>query len=146
MITLLLKVIVVGKMKDKFLAAKCDEYLRRLNAYAKVELVEIKDSNPADEAVRILKLCDPVKDFLIVLSEEGKLLSSTQFSEKLSAANRRIVLVIGGPYGLDVAAKSAAQLLLSLSPMTFTHEFARLLLLEQLYRAGSILNGSGYHH
>lgn len=143
---LLLKVIVVGKLKDKHLAAKCDEYLRRLSAYGKVELIELKDSNAADEAPKIRKLYDPTKDLVLALGEEGKLYDSNAFAQLIGNANRRVVLIIGGPYGLDDSIKSSATQLLSLSPMTFTHEMARFFLLEQLYRAGSILNGSGYHH
>ena len=80
------------------------------------------------------------------MSEEGRLFTSVEFAARLGGAGRRIVIIIGGPYGLDEKIKSSASCLVSLSPMTFTHELARLLVLEQLYRAGAILNNSGYHH
>ena len=139
--TLLVKLIVVGKMKDRHLAAKCDEFIKRLVAYAKLDIVEVQD-----EAARMLKLFDPGKDFVLVMSEEGRLFTSVEFAARLGGAGRRIVIIIGGPYGLDEKIKSSASCLVSLSPMTFTHELARLLVLEQLYRAGAILNNSGYHH
>lgn len=144
--TLLLRIIAVGRMKDRHLEAKCAEYLTRLGAYAKAELIEVKDSSPEEEAVKIRRLFDPARDFAAALGEEGKEYTSSGFASLLGAAGRRAVLIIGGPYGLAPGLKKEAHLLLSLSPMTFTHELARLLLLEQLYRAGSILNGSGYHH
>lgn len=144
--TLLVKLIVVGKMKDRHLAAKCDEFIKRLVAYAKLDIVELKDSTVQDEAARMLKLFDPGKDFVLVMSEEGRLFTSVEFAARLGGAGRRIVIIIGGPYGLDEKIKSSASCLVSLSPMTFTHELARLLVLEQLYRAGAILNNSSYHH
>ena len=144
--TLLVKLIVVGKMKDRHLAAKCDEFIKRLVAYAKLDIVELKDSTVQDEVARMLKLFDPGKDFVLVMSEEGRLFTSVEFAARLGGAGRRIVIIIGGPYGLDEKIKSSASCLVSLSPMTFTHELARLLVLEQLYRAGAILNNSGYHH
>ncbi|MDD4817752.1 MAG: 23S rRNA (pseudouridine(1915)-N(3))-methyltransferase RlmH [Victivallaceae bacterium] len=144
--TLLLKLIVVGKMKDRALADKCSEYLKRLNSYAKVEMVELKDSTPEDEAVRIRKNFDASRELVLAMGEEGRESSSAGFAAMLGAADRRITLIIGGPYGLSPEIKREATMLFSLSKMTFTHEFARLILLEQLYRAGTILNGSGYHH
>ena len=145
MTSLLLKVVVVGRMKDKHLAAKCDEYIKRLSAYGKVELVELKDSDVQDESRRIMRNIDPARDLVIALGEEGRSATSREFADLLRGAERRVTLIIGGAYGLTDEVKKSG-LLLSLSPMTFTHEMARMLLLEQLYRAASILNNSGYHH
>ena len=81
-----------------------------------------------------------------MLSEEGKLLTTGAFASYISAADRKIVFVIGGPFGLTPEVKARATLLWSLSPLTFTHELARLLLCEQLYRALNFNAGGSYHH
>ena len=81
-----------------------------------------------------------------VKGEEGKLFTTAQFAQKISAIDRKMVFVIGGPFGLAPEVKERADLLWSLSPLTFTHEMARFLLCEQLYRALNLNAGGSYHH
>lgn len=144
---MLLKFIVVGKLKDRSFQARCDEYIQWLAPYAKTELRELPDSNVQKEGLAILKELDKDKNaFVFVLSEEGKLFSSYEFADKINKIDRKIVFVIGGPYGLDPAVKKRADLLWSLSPLTFTHELARVLLCEQVFRATNINHGGHYHN
>jgi 23S rRNA (pseudouridine1915-N3)-methyltransferase len=145
-----LKLICIGKLKDKQLLDLISQYSQKINYDAKLELLELKDSNPENEGKSILEHIDKIKEnkFVFVLSEEGKQFDSVTFSKKLnqlSLDNRTIVFVIGGPFGLSNGIKKNADLLISLSSMTFTHEMARLFLLEQAYRAISIINNKNYH-
>jgi len=142
----MLKVIAIGRLKDKNLASKCDEYLKRLTRFAKVELLELKDSDVAEEGARILKSVAAERGLVLALGEEGEAVTSEKFAALLGSAERKVSLIIGGAYGLSAEVKGAADRLISLSPMTFTHELARLILFEQLYRAATILNNVGYHH
>ncbi len=142
----LFKVIVIGKLKDRFLQARCDEYAKWLGAYAKVEIKELPDSTIEKEGVAIIKELEKEHgSYIVVLSEEGRQFSSEEFATQLGKLDRKVVFVIGGPDGLVPAVKAKANLLWSLSKLTFTHELARLLLFEQLFRAENILNGGHYH-
>lgn len=143
---MLIKIITVGSIKDKNIAAKTAEYEKRLAAFAKIEIVELKDGDKDKECTRINDALAKEKGYIIVLSEDGKNIASHQFSETIAGIDRKIVFVIGGPYGLSDAVKQRADLLLSLSKMTFTHELARLLLTEQIYRAVAIMRGIKYHN
>ena len=144
---MLCKIIVVGKPKDKVLGAKSAEFLSRCGAYGKVECVELPDSDVAKEGKALMKELEKEKNsFVFVLSEEGKLFTTAQFAQKISGIDRKIVFVIGGPFGLAPEVKARADLLWSLSPLTFTHEMARFLLCEQLYRALNFNAGGSYHH
>lgn len=140
------RIIAVGKLKEKAFEAKCAEFIKWLGPFAPVELTEIPDGGAEKEARDILRALDRERNaMIVVMSEEGKLFRSTEIAAKLGEADRKVVFVIGGPDGLAPEVKARAELLWSLSPLTFTHELARLLLLEQLYRASSILRGGKYH-
>lgn len=141
-------IIAIGRMKNKALAALCDDFAKRLRRAGNFELVELKDSDVETEGKRILEAMEKRKEARVyVLAEEGGTRTSVQLSEELSALQGRpAVFIIGGAYGLSAAVKSRADVLLALSPLTFTHEIARMLLCEQLYRAVSINSGSKYHH
>ena len=142
----LFKVIVIGKLKDRFLQARCDEYAKWLGAYAKVEIKELPDSTIEKEGTVLLKELEKEHSaYIVVLSEEGRQFTSEEFAAHLGKLDRKVVFVIGGPDGLTPAVKAKANLLWSLSKLTFTHELARLLLFEQLFRAENILNGGHYH-
>ena len=144
---MLAKVLVIGKMKDRALGARADEFLERCRAYGKTEMVELPASDVAREGKALLRELDKERSScIIVLSEEGKLLTTEAFASYISAADRKIVFVIGGPFGLAPEVKARASLLWSLSPLTFTHELARLLLCEQFYRALNFNAGGSYHH
>ena len=98
------------------------------------------------EGAAILKELEKDKGAcIVVLAEEGRQFTSRQFASLLDKAARKVVMIIGGPMGLSDEVKTKADTLLSLSKMTFTHEFARLILFEQLFRAANILNGGHYH-
>ena len=139
--------VAVGKMKDRLLEAKTAEFLARLRPWAKLEVTELPDSAPEHEQEAIRRVLEREKGaHRILLSEEGRAFTSAAFGDYLSRLDRRVVFVIGGPLGLAPELRREGDLLLSLSPMTFTHELARLLLAEQLYRACSIVHGGKYHH
>ncbi|MCP9774697.1 23S rRNA (pseudouridine(1915)-N(3))-methyltransferase RlmH [Cyanobium sp. WAJ14-Wanaka] len=136
------RLIAVGKVRKRWLQEGADVYLKRLPG---LQVVEVKDSSPAREAAAISALLKP-EERLVVLTEEGTLANSVSFSQELeSLASERLALVIGGAEGIAPDLKARAHRSWSLSPMTFPHEIARLLLLEQLYRAITIQQGGPYH-
>ena len=143
---MLIKVIVVGKIKERGLQSKIEQFKKWLSAYAKFELCELRDSNVEKEGVAILKELGKHKAFVFALSEEGKEFTSVEFSKKLANIDKKWIFIIGGPLGLSETVKQNVDCLLSLSKMTFTHEMARLFLLEQIYRAIDIARGGKYHN
>ena len=144
---MLLKVVAVGRLRERSFAERCDEYRKRLNAYAKLQIVEVADSDVAGEGTAILRELDRERQAEVVaLSEEGKEFSTAEFAAHLAAADGKIVFVIGGPFGLAPEVKKRARFVWSLSRLTFTHEMARMLLLEQLYRCCNLNAGGSYHH
>ena len=139
-----IKLIVIGKLKESYYKQACEEYIKRLQKYCTLEVIELKDEGKEKEAEKILIKCKDA--FVIVLAEEGKQYISSQFANLLQKSEQDIVFVIGGPYGLDDTVKKKANLLLSLSAMTLPHELCRVVFLEQLYRAYTILKNEKYHH
>jgi 23S rRNA (pseudouridine1915-N3)-methyltransferase len=153
--TLQLAILAVGRLRDANLAALCAEYERRLSRMVHIKVVEVKDAAHKErtkgrdlEGEALLKERDP-RSLLVALDAAGKTLSSPELADWLvSRANRgesRWCFAIGGPDGLGENVASQASERLSLSRMTFPHELARLILLEQLYRAVSIARGLPYH-
>lgn len=146
------RIIAIGKMKDARLRELLEDYLKRLQRGGnRPEMVELKDiGDVAQESTRIKEALTKAKGaHSFILTEEGKTMDSQNFAHQLQSLAEQsceAVFVIGGPYGMDASLKAKADTLISLSPMTFTHEWARVLLAEQLYRAQEILRGSGYHH
>ena len=140
--------IVVGRLEQRALFELCAEYEKRLKRQGNLEVVVLKDGTLESEGQRIIEALEKRGEAKVyALAEEGKAMDSLAFSEELTALEGRpAVFVIGGAYGLAEAVKVRADVRLSLSPMTFTHEMARYLLSEQLYRADAIRRGSGYHH
>ncbi len=139
-------IIFVGKAKNASLNAEIQEYQKRLTRHAKVELVPVKDhGDPKRDASALMATLrkNPGRT-VIALSEEGALQSSQAFAQSLTKG-RKFAFLIGGPTGLAREVKDEADLLVSLSPMTFTHEMAQYILMEQLYRAVSIRINSKYH-
>ena len=143
---MLLKIVVVGKLKDRSLQSRCDEFARWLSPHAKMQIVELPDSTVEKEGEAILRTIDKDRGFVVALSEEGRQFTSREFAARLGGIDRKVIFVIGGPCGLAPAVRRRADLLWSLSLLTFTHEIARLLLFEQLFRAVNILNGGHYHN
>ncbi|OBQ45894.1 23S rRNA (pseudouridine(1915)-N(3))-methyltransferase RlmH [Halodesulfovibrio spirochaetisodalis] len=152
-----LKIIAVGKIKERFWADAAEHYITRLKRSYKFQEIIVKDGNAKmkplernnDEGKRILAALAPT-DIPICMDEHGKTYTSVKFSQMLERIgmdnNRTPTLIIGGAYGLSQDVLKKCQYKISLSPMTFTHEMARVVLYEQLYRADAILRGSPYHH
>ena len=141
-------VIAIGKMKNRSLAALSDDFCKRLKRQGNFELLELKDGDVESEGQRILETLGKRSGARIfAMAEEGNVRSSRAFASELqNLQGQPAVFIIGGAYGLSEVVKQRADELFSLSPMTFTHEIARMLTCEQLYRAVSINSGSKYHH
>ena len=154
-------IICVGRLKDKFFEDASAEYIKRIRAYGKISVTEIPavnlPDNPSDteikkalkkEAEAILSKI-PSRSVVVPMCIEGKLLSSEElaqvFDKSAIDGNSEIVFIIGGSYGLDESVKSVGRLKLSMSKMTFPHRLARVMLLEQIYRACTINAGKTYH-
>lgn len=143
----MIKIVCVGKIKEKYLQEAISDYMKRLSKYHKVEIIELDDSNIIEEKIRILKHINS-KDYIITLDIEGKELSSVELADKLDKTfitSSNICFVIGGSYGLDKEVKERSNFSLSFSKFTFPHQLFRVILLEQLYRCFKILNNETYH-
>lgn len=156
-----IKLITVGKLKEKYLKEGIAEYAKRLGRFVKFEMTELADEKTPDkaspaqnqqimekEAGRIMsKIAD--RDFVIVLAIEGQEWSSEEFAKKLADATLRgfsnITFIIGGSLGLAPQVKKRANLLMSFGRLTLPHQLMRLVLVEQIYRAFMIQEGSPYH-
>jgi 23S rRNA (pseudouridine1915-N3)-methyltransferase len=139
-----LKIIAVGKVKERFVQEGLSVYLERLGRFASIRVAEIKDSNIEEEGEKILKSLGD--DYAVILDVKGRKMSSEEFALFLKKnAEKNVSFVIGGPEGLSDAVKERADYSLSLSDMTLTHEMARLVLVEQVYRAYMIMKGIKYH-
>ena len=153
-----IKIIALGKIKEKFLKDGTDEFMKRLTPYSSIEIVElnpieIKDENLTEKVLQEEgeKILDIIKrdSFVITLEIEGKQLSSEEFSHKIqeisNSGTSELVFVIGSSCGIGSNVSQRANLKMSMSKMTFLHQFARLILVEQIYRAFKILKGEKYH-
>ena len=150
--------IQVGKTVNKHFIAGINDYVERVNHYMPFEVVTIpelkntknltEDQQKQAEGELILKQLQP-SDTVVLLDEHGSEYRSIEFARWLEQKRntaRRLVFVIGGPYGFSEAVYAAAQEKVSLSQMTLSHQMIRLLFVEQIYRAMTILNGEPYHH
>jgi len=154
-------VICVGKLKEKFYIDASAEYTKRLQGYCKFQLLELPENrlsdnpSPAEIEASLSKEADSIRSklpkscVLTAMCVEGKPLSSEQLAQKVSgwaiSGQSNLVFVIGSSYGLHDSIKQQAAFKLSMSPMTFPHHLARVMLLEQIYRAFKIQEGSSYH-
>lgn len=141
-------IISIGKMKNRALLDLCDDFSKRLKRSGNFELIELKDGDVESEGQRILEALDKRRDSKVyAMAEEGKTRTSAKLAKELfDLQGQQAIFIIGGAYGLSPSVKARADVLFALSPLTFTHEIARMLLCEQLYRAVSINSGSKYHH
>lgn len=152
------KVVAVGKIKEKYFIDAISEYSKRLSRYVNFSIVEVKEENfvmePNDsEKAEILRreganIKKELSGYIVAMCIEGKKLSSENLAitlDKIKNTNSEITFVIGGSYGIDASIKSLANLKLSISDMTFPHTLCRVLITEQIYRAFSILNDGKYH-
>ena len=150
----MIKIICVGKIKEKFYKEAIEEYQKRLSKYTKLNIIEVEDINLDNEELikqkeseQILKHIEK-KDYIITLEIEGKQLSSIELSkniEELEITNPNITFIIGGSYGLANEIKNMSNFKLSFSKLTFPHQLFRVILLEQIYRAYKIKNNESYH-
>lgn len=143
----MIKIICVGKLKEKYLTDACLEYKKRINKYTNIELIELKDSNIQKEKEEILKHLDK-KDYIITLQLDGESVDSVELARKIDKVflnNPNITFIIGGSDGLDDEIKKLSNYSLSFSKLTFPHQLFRVMLLEQIYRCFKILNNETYH-
>lgn len=140
-----IKVISVGKIKDREIKSKINDYTERIKHDASIELHTIKDSDKKTEGKKIIEKINKDVSYTVALSEEGKEYTSKEFAGKILQKPANILFIIGGPLGLDKIVKEKANSVLSLSKMTFSHEMAQLFLLEQIYRGISINLNRKYH-
>lgn len=148
----MIKVICVGKIKDKNLKNLIDDYYKRISKYVNVQIIEIKDENENyDEMKRESKEIENYldnKNYNIALDRLGKNINSIEFSnliDKTFINYSNITFIIGGSLGLDKTILDKCNMILSFSSLTFPHQLFRLMLLEQIYRAFKILNNERYH-
>lgn len=154
-----IKLVVIGKLKEKYLRDGCDEYIKRLSKFCNLKIVELdeyklpdkpsqKDIDNAliNESKNILKHCE---GYIISMCIEGNQVSSEDLAKKFETVTLNgygtITFIIGSSFGLDSSIKSKSNFKLSMSKMTFTHQIARMLLLEQIYRAFQINTNGKYH-
>ena len=151
--------IVIGKTTDKRLETLIDEYVQRINHYISFEIIVIPELKNAknlsfeqqkSEEAELLKRQLQPGDYLVLLDEHGRERRSVEFAQwmqkRMTAAPRRLVFVVGGPYGFAPEIHKMAHEEISLSLMTFSHQMIRLLFTEQVYRAMTIIRGEPYHH
>ncbi len=150
---------VVGKMASGYLSKGIEQYTSRLKHYVPFEILHIADAKntkslteaqqKAAEGRNILAALDS-SDHVVLLDEHGKQFTSVEFAhyieKKMASVQRRLVFVVGGPYGFSPEVYARANEKISLSSMTFSHEMIRLIFTEQLYRAMTIVRGEPYHH
>ena len=156
-----IKIVTVGKLKEKYLKDGITEYTKRISRFAKLEMIELTDEKTPDKAselenkkiletegARILSKVGE-RDFVVVLAIEGKTLSSEEFSKQLEQASIKgystLTFIIGGSLGLAPVVKNRANLSVSFGRLTLPHQLMRLVLVEQIYRAFTIQQGSPYH-
>ena len=150
----MIKIICIGKLKEKYLKQAEEEYSKRLKKYTNLEIIELQDEsfneiekNKELEADKILKHLNQ-KDYIITLEIEGNQLTSEEFSKKIDnilISNSNITFIIGGSDGLSNRIKELSNYKLSFSKMTFPHQLFRIILLEQIYRSYKIINNEKYH-
>ena len=156
-----IKIVTVGKLKEKYLKDGIAEYTKRISRFAKLEMIELADEKTPDKASelenqkiletegeRILSKVGE-RDFVVVLAIEGKTFSSEDFSKQLEQASIKgystLTFIIGGSLGLAPVVKNRANLSVSFGRLTLPHQLMRLVLVEQIYRAFTIQQGSPYH-
>ena len=149
-------IVAVGRVRDPNLRAMCEDYATRVSRYSKLRIREVPDGGRKskepvtvlrEEGAALLKAV-PANARMVALGRRGDRCDSRRFASRLNEwreSGRDLVFLIGGAYGLDAAVREKCEVELSLSHMTFPHEVARLMLLEQIYRGNTILKGEPYH-
>lgn len=149
------RIICIGKIKEEYLTKGILEYKKRINGFSSLEIIELKEYNTLDISKNVenegKEILSRIKndDYVISLEIEGNVINSVEFSqylEKLSTYGKsRIIFVIGGSNGLSNEVKKRSDYALSFSKMTFPHQLMRLIIIEQIYRALTIMNNREYH-
>ena len=153
-----IKLLVVGKTSGSFLASLISDYHKRINRFVNFEIIEINNINikkansleiQKKEGIKILEKVDK-KDQMFILDEKGKSYNSIDFSKfienRMVNSSKNIIFIIGGAYGFSKKIYSRSNSIISLSKMTFSHQIIRLFMVEQLYRALTIINNHPYHN
>lgn len=155
-----IQILALGKCKEGYFREACREYEKRLSRYCRLQIIELEPAalsqNPSEKEIAAAlekegaELLKRAKGYCIAMCIEGKQLTSPGLAEKLEQAAQggdsgAVTFLIGSSYGLAPAVKQRAQLRLSMSAMTFPHQLARVMLLEQIYRGYQILAGTKYH-
>lgn len=142
-------IVAVGKIKERYVRDAIDDYVGRIKHYAKYDEVELKDGDESEVAARFQKAI-PERSKVVALEVDGQAYTTDRFARFVGDAEvhsvQTLVFLIGGSYGLPTAISKRADLRLSLSAMTLPHRLARLLLVEQIYRAFTVLRGEPYSH
>ena len=151
----MIKILCIGKIKDKNLQALIDDYKNKINHYHRIEIIEVKDEPIKDNQQAVLdieaeRVLNQIKndEYVILLDLHGKSIDSLRFSDKLQKLfinHSKITFVIGGSLGLSDLLRKRANEAIKLSDLTFLHQMTRLILLEQIYRAFKIQNNEIYH-
>ncbi len=136
----MIKILTIGEIKERNIKLMVEEFLRRINKFYKIELVELEER-------AILKLIDRENSYVVACEEKGEMLNSVDFSifikEKIN--NKNLVFIVGDENGLSSEIKNKSNFKLSFSKMTFLHDMFKLILTEQIYRAFTIIKGMKYH-
>ncbi len=149
----------IGKTSEKYISEGVDEFSGRIRKYTGFEIITIPDlkftrnmpvaEQKLKEGEKICKLLNP-DDYVVLLDEKGKEFTTIEFSQQIRKifmlVRKRVVFIIGGPYGFSAEIYNRADLQLSMSRMTFSHQLVRLLFAEQLYRVLTVIKGDPYHH
>ncbi|MCS7201672.1 MAG: 23S rRNA (pseudouridine(1915)-N(3))-methyltransferase RlmH [Dictyoglomus sp.] len=153
---MVIKVLLVGKIRNDFIINGVQEYVKRIKAYSKIEIINITNFTNLPPPQALLREEELIKkhirsSYTIVLDKDGILLNSYELADKLkdfytNLKDSCLSFIIGGIFGISENLKKNANLLLSLSKLTFTHEFALLILLEQIYRSFKIIKNEPYHY
>ena len=150
----MIKIICLGKIKESFYKEACEEYLKRLTKYTKIELIELEDANDNDVTYALNKEKEQIKkhlkisDNIIILDIKGTTKNSEEFADYIDKEltyNSNITFIIGSSNGLHEDIKSLTNKKISFSPLTFPHQLFRIILLEQIYRSFKIINNEQYH-
>ncbi|MGB9858082.1 MAG: 23S rRNA (pseudouridine(1915)-N(3))-methyltransferase RlmH [Dictyoglomaceae bacterium] len=154
---MIIQIIVVGKIKNNFIKEGVEEYIKRIKPYSEIEIINVPNFTNFPPPYALLREEEFIKKFIkdssfyIALDTKGIFLTSEDLANKVKefleiSKNFKLSFIIGGIFGLSENIKKNAKLIISLSPLTFTHEFALLILLEQIYRSFKIIRNEPYHY
>lgn len=150
----MIKIIAVGKIKEKYIKEAINDYSKRILKYTKFKIIELDDSKIEDEKVALKKEKELIlkhinlKDFIVTMEIEGQSYSSLEFSQKIENIQMNypnVTFIIGGSFGIDEEIKKISNLAISFSNITFPHQLFRVFLLEQIYRSYKIMHNESYH-